>query len=125
MLLNISQYSSETLQEQIIGQIRARILSGDLGPDEPLTSIRELAQTLRLGVNTVQRAYEHLIREELVYARPGKGYFVAPLNAADKQDVARERFRQGLQSLIDAASREGLSDADVEQLFHQIQKGTK
>jgi hypothetical protein len=32
MLLNISQHSDQTLQEQITGQIRNRILRGELKP---------------------------------------------------------------------------------------------
>ncbi len=74
MLLNISPHSELTLQDQIVGQIRARILRGELEPDEALTSIRALSQILKVGVNTVQRAYDQLLKEALIYARPGKGF---------------------------------------------------
>lgn len=122
MLLNISQHSALTLQEQIIGQIRARILSGELPPDEPLSSIRALSQQLRVGINTVQRAYEQLLREELIYARPGKGFFVAPLNAQDKAAYARERFAAALQDLIKDAMQEGLAQKDLKQIFTRLLK---
>jgi GntR family transcriptional regulator len=122
MLLNISQHSTLTLQEQIIGQIRARILSGDIQPETPLPSIRALSQQLRVGINTVQRAYDQLLREELIYARAGKGFFAAPLNQQDKSAYARDRFAAALHDLITEAQQEGLSRKDLKQTFSQILK---
>ena len=49
MLLNISPHSELTLQDQVAGQIRARILRGELAPDEPLTSILALSQRAQSG----------------------------------------------------------------------------
>ena len=122
MLLNISPHSALTLQEQIIGQIRALILSGELLADAPLPSIRALAQDLRVGINTVQRAYEQLLREELVYARPAKGFFVAPLNDQDKSAHAAERFSIQLHALISAARQEGLRPRDLKKIFAELLK---
>ena len=123
MLLNISQHSAETLQEQIIGQVRTRIFRGDLAPDEALTSIRALSKSLRVGVNTVQRAYEHLLREELIYARPGKGFFVSPLKPDDISGMARERFASALHGLMEEARRDGLGDLEMKQIFAELQTG--
>ena len=122
MLLNISQHSSLTLQEQIIGQVRVRILNGELAAETPLPSIRALSQQLRVGINTVQRAYDELLREGLIYARPGKGFFVAPLGAKDKADYAKERFAAALHGLVSEAQQEGLSRRDLKQTFTQILK---
>ena len=126
MLLNISQHSDETLQEQIIGQIRNRILRGELKPDEPLTSIRELSRKLKVAVNTVQRAYEHLLHEGLVYARPGKGFFVAPLQADDRVRMARQRFIDSLRALMTETRREGILDEkEMKKIFGRVQNGTE
>jgi GntR family transcriptional regulator len=126
MLLNLSQHSDQTLQEQIIVQIRYRILRGDLKPDEPLTSIRELSRKLRVAVNTVQRAYEHLLHEGLVYARQGKGFFVAPLEVDDRVRIARQRFTEALRTLMTETRREGLLDGrEMRQIFGRLQNGTE
>jgi GntR family transcriptional regulator len=117
MLLNISQHSELTLQEQIVSQLRARILSGELEADAPLTSIRALAQTLKVGINTVQRAYDVLLTEELIYARQGKGFFVAPLATHDKTERARRRYGEALRKLIDEARQEGLGFAELKSIF--------
>jgi len=117
MLLHISERSAETLQEQIIGQIRARILSGELTANQSLPSIRALSRDLRVSVITVQRAYDQLLHQELIFARRGKGYFVSPLEQTDKSSLAQQRFSDQLQDLIKSARRDGLSSADLEKLF--------
>ena len=113
MLLHISEQSAETLQEQIIGQIRARILKGELAPEFALPSIRNLAKDLKVSVITVQRAYEQLLNEEVIYSRRGKGFFVATLQQSDKSALAKQRFSEQLDSLLQAARRDGLSNADI------------
>jgi len=120
VLLHISDQSSETLQEQIIGQIRARILSGDLPADYSLPSIRALAKDLRVSVITVQRAYDHLLSEELIYSRRGKGFFVTSLEQNDKSALAQQRFAQQLRSTIETATRDGLSKEEIQKIFNQI-----
>ncbi|MCG8415627.1 MAG: GntR family transcriptional regulator [Pseudomonadales bacterium] len=124
MLLHISEQSSETLQEQIIGQVRARILSGELAPDFALPSIRALAKSLRVSVITVQRAYDQLLNEELIYARRGKGFFVATLQQSDKSALAQQRFAEQLAMTLHDARRDGLSDQEIQQIFNEtLQSG--
>ena len=120
MLLHISEHSAETLQEQIIGQIRARILSGELESEHGLPSIRNLAKELKVSVITVQRAYEQLLNEEIIYSRRGKGFFVAPLGQSDKSALAQQRFSNQLVKLVRMARRDGLNDEEVTQIFHKI-----
>lgn len=117
MLLHISEKSSQTLQEQIIGQIRSRILKGEMEPDSALPSIRSLAKTLRVSVITVQRAYEHLLNEEVIYSRRGKGFFVASLQTSDKFSRAEARFSEQFTALVNTAREDGLSDKEIEQIM--------
>ncbi len=126
MLLHISDQSSETLQEQIIGQIRARILNGELQPDSGLPSIRTLAKDLKVSVITVQRAYDQLLHEELIYSRRGKGFFVATLNQVDKSALAQERFSSQLSSLLKTARRDGLQTEEIRQIMEvRLNEGDK
>lgn len=120
MLLTISPQSSATLQEQILTQIRARILAGDLEADAGLPSIRALASQLKVSVITVQRAYDALLNEGLIYARRGKGFFVAGLRAADKSALAQERFAGQLGALLDQARRDGLDSDTLEAIFARM-----
>ena len=78
MILNLSDLSDEPLQGQIVRQVRAKILAGELAADSDLPSIRSLAREQQVSVITVQRAYESLVREGLIHSRRGKGFFVIP-----------------------------------------------
>src|SRR5690606_26038972 len=66
MLLKLSDLSSETLQEQLVRQVRALILRGELAGGDELPSIRGLARDHQVSVITVQRAYEALERHGLI-----------------------------------------------------------
>ncbi len=120
MLLHISETATATLQEQIIDQIRARILSGELAADFPLPSIRGLANELRVSVITVQRAYDHLLAQQLIYARRGKGFYVARLQDSDKSALARKRFAEQQKTLVESARRDGLQDEEIAEIVQNI-----
>jgi len=119
MLLTIAPHSNATLQEQILTQIRARILASELQAEAGLPSIRALASQLKVSVITVQRAYDALLNEGLIYARRGKGYFVAALPDADKSALAQERFASRLDDLLKQARRDGLEAETLEAIFRR------
>ncbi len=120
MLLNLSDLSSESLQSQIIRQIRAKILAGDLASGTQLPSIRALAREQKVSVITVQRAYEHLDREKLIISRRGKGFFVLEIQDDDKKEMARQRLAENLEPHIDAALAEGLTLEDVKESVEDV-----
>lgn len=62
-------------------QLRAAILDGRLKAGLRLPATRELAQALRISRNTVVAAYDLLMSEGYVAARPGSGNYVADLLA--------------------------------------------
>ena len=113
MLLNLTDLSSESLQSQIIRQIRAKILSGELTANSNLPSIRALAREQRVSVITVQRAYENLGQEELIHSRRGKGFFVSELPDDRKKEMAKKRLFDNLVPIITAALADGLTADDI------------
>lgn len=76
MHIRISMQSELPAYEQIKMQIKEQILTGELLPDEPLTSMRQLARDLRVSVITTTRAYSDLEAEGLIYMVQGRGCFV-------------------------------------------------
>ena len=113
MLLDLTDLSSESLQSQIINQVRARILSGHLNRTSPLPSIRALARSHRISVITVQRAYEERVRQGLILSRRGQGYVVSELSEKSKRKMARQRLADDLRAPIEAAMAEGLSRSEI------------
>lgn len=108
MLLNISDHGSEPLYLQIVRQVSALIITGALPEGEPLPSIRELARRERISVITVQKAYEELVRQNLIVSRRAKGFFVADLPKGSKEDLARLHCREALEKPVRDSLSEGL-----------------
>jgi GntR family transcriptional regulator len=120
MFLNLTDLSDEPLQSQIVRQIRAKVLNGELAAGGDLPSIRALAREQHVSVITVQRAYESLIREELIHARRGKGFFVSELNVERKKRMAVQRLSGDLKPVVGAALEEGLSAEEVKTVVDEI-----
>jgi len=120
MLLNLTDLSDEPLQSQIIRQIRARILAGELKSGADLPSIRALARDQHISVITVQRAYENLERDGLIHSRRGKGFFVSELSEETKRQMAEERLHENLKPQILSALAEGLSPETIKKIVRNI-----
>lgn len=117
MELIISNASSKPIYEQITGQIKAMILSGELAEGEQLPSIRALANSLRVSAITTKRAYADLEADGFIETVQGKGSFVAGGNA---ELIREEQLRQveGLMGqAVDAGRAMGLSKTELTEMF--------
>ncbi len=113
MLLHITDLSSEPLHAQISRQIRSMVFGDILTENDPLPSIRKMAREQKVSVITVQRAYEDLDREGIIYSKRGKGFFVAKLTQKQKQKMASVRFVENLQPVIREALEGGLDEVQI------------
>ena len=52
------------------------ILDGELGEGDPLPSVRAVAAEYRINPLTVLKSYQHLVEEELVEKKRGRGMFI-------------------------------------------------
>jgi len=120
MRLNISDSSPEPLQQQIIRQLRASILSGEILSGEALPSIRSMASRLNVSVITVQRSYEFLEREGLIHARRSKGYFVSPIRPDLRKNLAQRKLSENAKPVIKNALREGLTPPEVKKTLSDL-----
>ena len=125
MLLQLTDLSAEPLQGQIVRQIRAKILAGDLPAGSDLPSIRKMASEQHVSVITVQRAYETLEHEGLIHSRRGKGFFVSELSKPGRKGMARSRLRTALEPEIKAALAEGLGEEEINAVIRNIFKEIK
>ena len=125
MLLNLTDLSAEPLQSQIIRQVRAKILTGELKAGGDLPSIRRLAREQHISVITVQRAYEGLEREGLIHSRRGKGFFVSSLSGTQKKSLAIERLKESLKLPIQAALSEGLEKDAIKKIVETLIKNSE
>ncbi len=61
---------------QICEQVCLHIALGDIAPNERLFSVREAATAAGVNPNTVQRAFEQLEQEGILYSMRGSGWYV-------------------------------------------------
>ena len=66
MVIILSNSSDEPIYQQIVSQIKAQIMSGELAAGDALPSMRALAGQLRISVITTKRAYEELERDGFI-----------------------------------------------------------
>ncbi|UCE41215.1 MAG: GntR family transcriptional regulator [Candidatus Aminicenantes bacterium] len=123
MILHLTDLSDEPLQSQIVRQIRAKILAGELTAGADLPSIRKLAREQHISVITVQRAYETLEHEGLIHSRRGKGFFVTELSDEARKTLAKKRLQEILEPKIRAALAEGLSKREINEVIRETLKG--
>jgi GntR family transcriptional regulator len=68
--------SGNPIYIQIINQIKHKIATGDLVPDDQLPTVRQLAADLRVNFNTIARAYRMLDEEGVISTQHGRGTFI-------------------------------------------------
>ena len=76
-MIAINYNDSRPIYEKVKDSLRQLMLSGALPPDSRLPSVRELAVSLTINPNTIQRAYRELEQEGYIVSVPGKGSFVS------------------------------------------------
>ena len=95
-LIHINFRDARPIYQQVKDGFCQLILSGALPPGYKLPSVRELAASLAINPNTIQRAYRELEQEDYIVSVPGKGSFVCDGDQAAKarRQELMERFRQ-------------------------------
>ncbi len=99
MEIIVSNKASRPLYEQIVMQIKAQIMSGELQAGEALPSIRSLAKSLHISVLTVQKAYDLLQTDGFIETTAGKGCFVS----AQNQDFYLEEQQKKIEGYFNEA----------------------
>lgn len=117
MELVISNASSKPIYEQITGQIKAMILSGELAEGEQLPSIRALANSLRVSAITTKRAYADLEADGFIETVQGKGSFVAGGNAELIREEQLRQVEELMGQAVDAGRAMGLSKTELTEMF--------
>lgn len=115
-MLQLNYRDPRPIYEQVKSEFRRLILSGALPRGEKLPSVRELAGSLAINPNTIQRAYRELETEGCIISMPGKGSFVA-----DAADIARQKHHALHQALADLRAL-GCSAEELDALYAQMRE---
>ena len=102
---------------QIADGIRDAVAAGIYLPGEPLPSLRIMALQVQVNPNTVQKAYDELAREGLIYSQRGKGLFVAELGKTSAKTSAQQSVQRAFHDGIRAARAAGMSEREIRRVF--------
>ncbi|MEE8452210.1 MAG: GntR family transcriptional regulator [Thermoguttaceae bacterium] len=115
--MKIDPGSHIPLYLQIADGIRAAVAAGLYRPGEALPSLRALAIDIQVNPNTVQRAYDQLEREGLVYSQRGKGLYVSQQGTTSAQTRSQQVVRRGFDEAVRAGRAAGMSAQQIRDLF--------
>ncbi len=94
-MIELNYRDNRPIYEQVKDSLRKMMLTGAIAPGEKLPSVRQMAASLAVNPNTIQRAVEALEREGYVCTVQGKGSFATGAGSAD------ERRRETLLTKLD------------------------
>ncbi|GAA0256889.1 GntR family transcriptional regulator [Muricomes sp. OA1] len=120
MKLIINNSSMQPIYEQIVAQVRNKIMQGELEEDTALPSVRTLAKDLRVSALTVKKAYDTLEQEGFVVTVHGKGSFVACANQELMLEEKKKEVEADLEKAIRKGRSCGMSNEEITELFQII-----
>jgi len=125
MDITVSPNNPVPLYQQIVQQVRAKVLTGELKAGDPLPSMRQLASQLIASVITTKRAYSELEAEGLIVTRAGLGTFVADLDPKTIMGLKKEVVMEHLEEGVRVARQLELVDEEINRLFRQALDGSE
>jgi len=110
-MISLNYRDSRPIYEQIRDELRKLIVTGAIGKDEKLPSVRSLATELAINPNTIQRAYNELEAEGYICSVPGKGSFASGDTGAD--DARRKELMNKVRELLRELRYLGVTEAEL------------
>lgn len=117
MNLIINHTSMQPVYEQIVCQIKDRIVHGELMEETMLPSVRTMAKEIKVSALTVKKAYDQLEMEGFIVTVHGKGSFVASANQARMLEEKKKEVESEFEQTIRKARSCGMEDSEIRELF--------
>lgn len=119
-MIHLDYRDSRPMYEQVRDGFRRLIIQGLLAVDEKLPSVRELAGSLAINPNTIQRAYRQLEAEGYIYVIAGKGSFVA--GVPEKESVRKEELLEKLSEILEELYYLNVSEEELEERVRRVKE---
>jgi len=109
--------------KQIVVHFSRALVRGELKPGDRIPSIRDLAASLKINVNTIQRAYQEMERDGLIYSQRGTGYFIME-NENITETVTKTMTERAVRQFLEEMRELGFSGAQIlAELEKHVAKG--
>ena len=120
MNLIIHNSSMQPIYEQIVSQVKAKIMNGELKEEAMLPSVSTLAKELKVSALTVKKAYDALEAEGFIITVHGKGSFVTLANQALMLEEKKKEVEADFEMAIRKGRSCGMTDGELTQLFQIV-----
>ena len=113
--------SSMPIYTQLVYKIELAIVSGEFVRGQRLSAVRDMAAEAGVNPNTMQRAFQELERQGLVYTQRSSGRYVTEdmtVIENTKQSLARENIK----SFMDSMRRIGYSREEIIRLLESSER---
>ena len=105
-MLKLDLQSRLPIYEQLKRKIGELVLTGTLKPHDQLPSVRSFARDLGINPNTVQKAYQDLERDGVIYSVSGRGSYISP--GEEMADMLRRQHLDAITREAAKARRAGI-----------------
>jgi GntR family transcriptional regulator len=122
MQISIDEGLPEPVFLQLSSQIREAVKSGELQPDTPLPTIRQLASELQVNPNTVAKAYRLLERDGVIETRGGQGSFIHREGRKHSRIDISTQAAPVLAQTVASLRALGLTDSEIRNAFARVMK---
>lgn len=109
---------------QLVDKIKLSIASGQLPPGEKLKTVRELAAEARVNPNTMQRAFQELEREGLVFSQRSNGRYVTE-NVEVVMGAKKALAKMYIDSFVKSMEQLGYTGEEIIRLLKDGEKEEK
>ena len=116
-MIKLDYHSRLPIYRQIKESIIELIMLGAFPADSQLPSVRSLAVELGINPNTIQKAYQELENENVIYTIAGRGSFVRGRSFAGAQ--MREKIFSSLSGLLKEAKT---ADIGIDEIISIVQQ---
>lgn len=120
MNIIIHNSSMQPIYEQIVSQVKAKIMHGELKEETMLPSVRTLAKELKISALTVKKAYDALEAEGFIITIHGKGSFVAHASQGLMLEEKKKEVESDFESAIQKGRSCGMSNEELKDLFQIV-----
>ncbi len=97
---------------QICEQLCVHIALGEFAPGERLLSVREAALSAGVNPNTVQRSFETLEQQGILYSVRGSGWYVSE-DISLAKEALRQLYEEKTAAYFKTMEGLGMSPADI------------
>ena len=122
MRIKIDPNLSTPLFKQLMDQIKKAVMDGLLKPDDPLPSIRQLANDLELNHNTVAKAYRILERDSVIQTKGYRGTSIHGDAIQNSTINMNASITTKLSEIIKSLRESGATDSEIRIAFSNVMK---